>query len=188
LAWTLTVNAQPAAVKLWPQITGGIHNHADTLVMNCEVAADGLTVTDTAWDTYAVAGCGKRWTLNMGLPRKEPLQLYAFLQKWEQGKLARPDTPNILSTWIQVEFVDNYPLSQYRFTDAKGRVRNENLKHQAPASATYALSLFGHCVMDGQQCWEIGARYSEDLNDYSDWRVREPTVGQPPASRPASRP
>ena len=451
LAWALAVGAQPAAVKLWPQITGDIHNHADTRVMNCEVAADGLTVTDTAWDTYAVAGCGKRWTLNMGLPRKEPLQhvkfgpefaglpvnltvefynpakpwevkenyqeilllggkqriglpdwfhvptnrlaydfdegdwfpsgwslprakyalwqgaakarqtdrqgqcpmydygfthvapcamtrqgdsgsrarrallfgdnewiphdgakdsftadptnptnwmiepfahhagecaiiipdfeapqsyrweayqydafarligevrrqypdvlvgcwgvgvvrssfrifdgiwdgkptgsvnlagarqwrakydnpaadlhpvferchlnlgnpsvywinnskpsqLYAFLQEWEQGKLARPDTPNILSTWIQVEFVDNYPLSQYRFTDAKGRVRNEDLKHQAPASSTYALSLFGHCVMDGLQCWEIGARYSEDLDDYSDWRVREPTV------------
>ena len=98
------------------------------------------------------------------------------MQEWEQGKLARPEVPNILSTWIQVEFVDNYPLSQYRFTDAKGKTRLEGLKHQVPASSTYALSLFGHCVMDGLQCWEIGTRYSEELQDYSDWRVQEPIV------------
>ncbi len=97
----------------------------------------------------------KRCNLNMGNPsvywinNSKPSQLYAFLQEWEQGKLARPAVPNILSTWIQVEFVDNYPLSQYRFTDSKGKVRREDLKHQAPASSTYALSLFGHCVMDG---------------------------------------
>jgi hypothetical protein len=30
--------------------------------------------------------------------------------------------------------------------------------------------------MDGLQCWEIGTYYSEDLRDYSDWRVREPVV------------
>jgi hypothetical protein len=96
------------------------------------------------------------------------------MQEWEQGKLARPQTPNVLSTWIQVEFVDNYPLSQYRFTDARGKTRLEDLKHQVPASSTYALSLFGHCVMDGLQCWEIGTRYSEQLEDYSDWRVAEP--------------
>jgi hypothetical protein len=449
LILALTTNAQPAAVKLWPQITPGIYNHANALVMKCEVAEDGLTVTDTAWDAYKVGGCSKRWTVNMGSPMKEPLkhfkfspefsglpvnltvefynpakpwevkenyqeilllggkqriglpewfhiptnrlgydfdegdwfpshwslprgkyalwqgaakarqtdrkgqcpmydygfthvapcamthngscssrarrallfgdnewiphdgakdtftadptnptnwmiapfhlhveecaiiipdfeaplyhtwkdyqydaftrligevrsqhpdvligcwgvgvvrssfrifdstwegkptgsvdlagarqwrekyndpavdlhpgfkrcnlnlgnpsvywinnskpsQLYAFVQEWEQGKLARPEVVNILSTWIQVEFVDNYPLSQYRFTDANGKVRREDLKHQAPASSTYALSLFGHCVLDGLQCWEIGTRYSEELQDYSDWRVREP--------------
>ncbi len=124
----------------------------------------------------------KRCNLNFGNPsvywinNSKPSQLYAFLQEWEQGKLARPQVPNILSTWIQVEFVDNYPLSQYRFTDAKGKTRREDLKHQVPASSTYALSLFGHCVMDGLQCWEIGTRYSEELQDYSDWRVREPIV------------
>jgi hypothetical protein len=122
----------------------------------------------------------KRCNLNLGNPsvywlnNSKPSQLYAFLQEWEQGKLARPEVTNILSTWIQVEFVDNYPLSQYRFTDAKGKTRLEDLKHQAPASSTYALSLFGHCVMDGLQCWEIGTRYSEDMADYTDWRVREP--------------
>jgi len=121
-----------------------------------------------------------RCHLNLGNPsvywinNSKPSQLYAFVQEWEQGKLARPEVLNLLSTWIQVEFVDNYPLSQYRFTDAKGKVRLDDLKHQAPASSTYALSLFGHCVMDGLQCWEIGTRYSEALEDYSDWRAREP--------------
>ena len=121
----------------------------------------------------------KRCNLNYGNPavywinNSKPSQLYAFMQEWEQGKLARPDVLNVLSTWIQVEFVDNYPLSQYRFTDANGKVRNEDVKHQVPASSTYALSLFGHCVMDGLQCWEIGTRHSEELADYSDWRVKE---------------
>ena len=122
----------------------------------------------------------KRCNLNFGNPsvfwinNSKPSQLYAFVQEWEQGKLARPQVPNVLSTWIQVEFVDNYPLSQYRFTDANGKTRLEGLKHQVPASSTYALSLFGHCVMDGLQCWEVGAYYSEELQDYTDWRVREP--------------
>jgi hypothetical protein len=124
----------------------------------------------------------KRCNLNFGNPsvywinNSKPSQLYAFLQEWEQGKLASPQTTNVLSTWIQVEFVDGYPLSQYRFTDAQGKTRLEDLKHQVPASSTYALSLFGHCVMDGLQCWEVGTRYSEDLQDYSDWRTREPIV------------
>jgi hypothetical protein len=124
----------------------------------------------------------KRCNLNFGNPsvywinNSKPSQLYAFMQEWEQGKMARPEVVNTLSTWIQVEFVDNYPLSQYRFTDAKGKTRLEGLKHQAPASSTYALSLFGHCVMDGLQCWEIGTRYSEDLQDYSDWTKQEPMV------------
>ncbi|MBI5831910.1 MAG: hypothetical protein HZB16_06275, partial [Armatimonadetes bacterium] len=39
-----------------------------------------------------------------------------------------------------------------------------------------ALSLFGHCVMDGLQCWDIGTRYSEELADYSDWTANEPAV------------
>ncbi len=124
----------------------------------------------------------QRCRLNLGNPsvywinNSKPSQLYAFVQEWEQGKLARPEMVNLLSTWIQVEFVDGYPLSQYRFTDAQGRTRREDLKHQVPASATYALSLFGHCVMDGLQCWEVGTRYSEELADYSDWRIDEPIV------------
>jgi hypothetical protein len=124
----------------------------------------------------------QRCNLNLGNPsvywinNSKPSQLYAFLQEWEQGKLARPEVVNLLSTWIQVEFVDNYPLSQYRFTDATGKVRREDLKHQVPASATYALSLFGHCVMDGLQCWDVGTQYSEELADYSDWRVNEPRI------------
>lgn len=134
---------------------------------------------DPAADLHPVF---KRCNLNLGNPsvywinNSKPSQLYAFIQEWEQGKLARPQITNILSTWIQVEFVDNYPLSQYRFTDAQGQTRLEGIKHQVPASATYALSLFGHCVMDGLQCWEVGTHYSEELSDYSDWRVREPTV------------
>jgi hypothetical protein len=124
----------------------------------------------------------QRCNLNLGNPsvywinNSKPSQLYAFMQEWEQARLARPQVPSVLSTWIQVEFVDQYPLSQYRFTDASGKARREDIKHQVPASSTYALSLFGHCVMDGLQCWEIGARYSEELADYSDWRVREPIV------------
>ena len=74
----LLANAQPSAVKLWPQITPGIFNHANVLAMKCELAEDGLTVTDTAWDTYEVQGCGKRWTLNMGSPMKLPLKNYQF--------------------------------------------------------------------------------------------------------------
>jgi hypothetical protein len=124
----------------------------------------------------------KRCNLNYGNPsvywinNSKPSQLYAFMQEWEQGKLARPQVPNVLSTWIQVEFVDNYPLSQYTFTDAGGKPRREGLKHQVPASSTYALSLFGHCVMDGLQCWDVGTHYSEELQDYSDWTRREPLV------------
>lgn len=124
----------------------------------------------------------QRCQLNLGNPsvywinNSKPSQLYAFVQEWEQGKLARPQVPNVLSTWIQVEFVDGYPLSQFFFTDAKGGPRREGIKHQVPASATYALSLFGHCVMDGLQCWEVGTQYSEELADYSDWRVREAMV------------
>ena len=124
----------------------------------------------------------RRCNLNYGNPsvywinNSKPSQLYAFMQEWEQGKLACPQTINVLSTWIQVEFVDGYPLSQYRFVDSSGKVRLEDIKHQVPASATYALSLFGHCVMDGLQCWDVGTRYSEELQDYSDWRVREPAV------------
>ncbi len=67
-----------AQTKLWPQITPGIYNHANVLAMKCELAEDGLTVTDIAWDTYKVAGCGKRWTLNMGAPMNVPLKNYKF--------------------------------------------------------------------------------------------------------------
>lgn len=121
----------------------------------------------------------KRCNLNIGVPsvywanNSKPSQLYAFLQEWEMAKLARPDIKDMLSTWIQVEILDGYPLSQYCFTDAGGKTRLENLKPQVPASSVYALSLFGHCVMDGLQCWEIGTRYTEELEDYSDWTVGE---------------
>ena len=124
----------------------------------------------------------ERCGLNFGNPsvywlnNSKPSQLYAMVQEWEQGKRARPKVPNVLSTWIQVEFVDGYPLSPYRFVDTNGKTRLEALKHQAPASSTYALSLFGHCVMDGLQCWDIGTRYSEELRDYSDWSQREPSL------------
>lgn len=127
----------------------------------------------------------KRCNLNFGNPsvywlnNSKPSQLYAFVQEWEQGKLARPQVPNVLSSWIQVEFVDHYPLSQYRFTDDNEKPHLEAIKHQVPASAIYALSLFGHCVMDGLQCWEVGARYSEELRDYSDWRAHEPSLKRP---------
>ena len=132
-----------------------------------------------AADIHPVFG---RCNLNMGNPsvywinNSKPSQLYAFLQEWEQGKLARPDILNILSTWIQVEFVDGYPLSQHGFIDSKGNRRQEWLKHQVPASSTYALSLFGHCVMDGLQCWDIGTYYSEELEDYSSWQTGEASV------------
>ncbi|MFA6930011.1 MAG: hypothetical protein WCT05_06770 [Lentisphaeria bacterium] len=113
-----------------------------------------------------------RCHLNFGNPsvywinNSKPSQLYAFLQEWEEAKLARPSQPNVLSTWIQVETVDGYPLSQYRFPNPAGDAQIDFLKPQVPASSTYALSLFGHCVMDGLQCWEIGTRYSEDVAEY----------------------
>ena len=43
-------DAEASAVKLWPQLTPGITHHANRLAMKCEVAADGVTVTDAAWD------------------------------------------------------------------------------------------------------------------------------------------
>lgn len=118
-----------------------------------------------------------RCHLNFGNPsvywinNSKPSQLYAFLQEWEEAKLARPSQPNVLSTWIQVETVDGYPLSQYRFPNPAGEAQIDLLKPQVPASSTYALSLFGHCVMDGLQCWDIGTRYSEDAAEYRNTQV-----------------
>lgn len=74
----LSAAAQNRAIKLWPQLTPGIYTHANQLAMKCEIADDGLTVTDAAWDTYRVAGCAKRWTLNMGAPTGQPLRNYKF--------------------------------------------------------------------------------------------------------------
>lgn len=97
-----------------------------------------------------------------------PAHLYAVLQEWEVGKLARPDVPNVLSTWIQTEFVDGYPLSTYRFTRPDGVSQWRGIKHQAPPSLVYAMSLFAHCRMDGAYAWECGAIYSEDAADAGD--------------------
>lgn len=162
------------------RIFDSIDNGTPTGVVDARAAKQWRDKYDHPADDLApvFARCG----LNFGNPsiywvnNSKPSQLYAFLQEWEEGKLARPDTPDVPSTWIQVEFVDGYPLSQYRFIDATGKVRLEGIKHQVPASLVYALSLFGHCVMDGLQCWDVGTYYSEDLKDYSDWRVREPAV------------
>src|SRR3974390_2096658 len=54
LAMAVAAGGEPGAVKLWPQLTPGIYNHANVLAMRCEVADDGLTVTDAAWDSYQV--------------------------------------------------------------------------------------------------------------------------------------
>ncbi|HML75161.1 MAG TPA: hypothetical protein PKB02_11790 [Anaerohalosphaeraceae bacterium] len=94
-----------------------------------------------------------------------PAHLYAVMQEWEMGKLARPDIPNVISTWIQTEFVDGYPLSTYRFKGADGTYQTRGIKHQAPPSLVYAFSLFAHCRMDGAYCWETGTIYSEDVAD-----------------------
>lgn len=126
-----------------------------------------------------------RCNLNFGNPsvywvnNAKPSQLYAFLQEWEEAKLARPNQPNVLSTWIQVETVDRYPLSQYRFPVPSGEMQTDLLKPQAPASSTYALSLFGHCVMDGLQCWDIGTRYSEDAAEYRNTQANPVAMARP---------
>ncbi|MHB1000613.1 MAG: hypothetical protein ACYC27_15340 [Armatimonadota bacterium] len=94
-----------------------------------------------------------------------PAQLYAVIQEWETAKLARPDLPNVVSAWIQTEFVDNYPLSTYRFTKPDGSSQVRWIKHQAPPTYVYAVSLFAHTRMDGAYCWETGSEYSEDPAD-----------------------
>ncbi len=94
-----------------------------------------------------------------------PAHLYAVVQEWEVGKLARPDIPNVISTWIQTEFVDGYPLSTYQLKTPDGEFQWRGIKHQAPPSLVYALSLFAHCRMDGAYCWETGNIYSEDAAD-----------------------
>jgi len=68
-----------AARKLFPQITDGIYNASGQLVMNCRIAADGLTVTDGAWETYSPpTGKGKRWSFNQTPYSSEPLVNYRF--------------------------------------------------------------------------------------------------------------
>ena len=112
-----------------------------------------------------------RCGLNFGNPAAywmkggHPAYLYAVVQEWEIGKLARPDVPNVISTWIQSEFVDSYPLSTYRFQKPDGTYQWRGIKHQAPPSFTYAMSLFAHCRMDGAYCWETGTMYTEDAAD-----------------------
>lgn len=112
-----------------------------------------------------------RCGLNFGNPAVywmnggNPAYLYAVVQEWEVGKLARPKIPNVVSTWIQTEFVDQYPLSTYRFQKPDGSYQTRGLKHQAPPSFVYAMSLFAHCRMDGAYCWDTGTMYSEDVAD-----------------------
>ena len=112
-----------------------------------------------------------RCGLNFGNPSVywlnggNPAHLYAVVQEWEVGKLARPKTPNVMSTWIQSEFVNKYPLSTYRFKKPDGTYQWRGIKHQAPPSFVYAMSLFAHCRMDGAYCWETGSMYSEDVAD-----------------------
>jgi len=115
-----------------------------------------------------------RCGLNLGNPSVywinsgNPAHLYAVVQEWEVGKLARPEVPNVMSTWIQTEFVDGYPLSTYRFQKPDGTFQWRGIKHQAPPSFVYAMSLFAHCRMDGAYCWETGTMYSEDVADAGD--------------------
>ncbi|HQZ66507.1 MAG TPA: hypothetical protein PLY87_15560, partial [Planctomycetaceae bacterium] len=71
------------ACKLFPQITDGIYNVAGQLVMNCQIASDGLTVTDRAWTGYAPgSGKGKRWNFNQTPYTEEPLVNYRFDERF----------------------------------------------------------------------------------------------------------
>lgn len=97
-----------------------------------------------------------------------PAHLYAVLQEWEIGKLLHPDVPNVLSTWIQTEFVDGYPLSELQFARPDGTTQLRGVKVSAPPSLTWAMSLFTHARMDGAYCWEVGNCYSEDPADMGD--------------------
>ncbi len=112
--------------------------------------------------------------LNIGNPSVyylnggNPAHLYAVTQEWEVGKLLRPDVPNVLSTWIQTEFVDKYPLSELQFPRPDGQMLTRGVKHSAPPSLTWAMSLFTHARMDGAYCWEVGNCYSEDPADMGD--------------------
>ena len=75
----MAAGADEAARKLFPQITDGIYNDAGKLVMNCKIAADGLTVSDAAWNDYAApSGQGKRWSFNQTPPSETPLIGYTF--------------------------------------------------------------------------------------------------------------
>ncbi|MBQ7256826.1 MAG: hypothetical protein IJS60_03950 [Abditibacteriota bacterium] len=101
------------------------------------------------------------------LNNAKPSQLYAYTQEYENSKQLAPNDKDILSTWIQVEFVDNYPLSTYMFKNSKGEEKLAYLKHQVPASQIYALSLFGHFVFDGLHCWDIGTHYTDNPDDWA---------------------
>ena len=96
----------------------------------------------------------------------KPSQLYSFIQDYENSKILAPDDYDVLSTWIQVEFVDGQPLSSYSFKNSKGEKRVAYIKHQVPASLIYAFSLFGHTVMDGLHCWDVGTHYTENPDDW----------------------
>lgn len=123
-----------------------------------------------------------RGGLNFGNPSvywtngANPSHLYAIVQEWEVAKLARPDIPNVISTWIQSEFLDGYPLSTYRFNLPDGTSVVRQMKHQAPPTIVYALSLFAHARMDGAYCWEEGNVYSEELADVGPANVTLPDL------------
>ncbi|MHB1461691.1 MAG: hypothetical protein ACYC1M_10460 [Armatimonadota bacterium] len=108
-----------------------------------------------------------------------PAHLYAVVQEWEIGKLLHPDVPNVLSTWIQTEFVDGYPLSVLQFPRPDGTTQVRGVKHSAPPSLTWAMSLFCHTRMDGAYCWEVGNCYSEDPADMGDLSPEGWPIGTP---------
>ena len=68
--------------KLFPQITAGIENAQGQLVMNCQIAPDGLTVTDRAWLTFVPRGKGKRWNFNQTPYTEKPLVNFRFDEKF----------------------------------------------------------------------------------------------------------
>ena len=117
--------------------------------------------------------------LNFGTPNAnyynnaKPSQLYAVLQEFENGKIIKPNDKNVMTFWIQQQFVDGYPQTTYTFRNSKGEWRQANMTHQVPASQVYAMSLFGHCVMDGLHCWDVGTFYSEDPDEYYSWEKGE---------------
>ena len=94
-----------------------------------------------------------------------PAYLYGVVQEWEVGKLARPNVPNVVSTWIQTEFVDNYPLSTYRFQKPDGTYQVPG--HEASGAAVVRLRPVALRPLPHGWGVLLGDRtgYSEDVAD-----------------------